>query len=76
MESEIHRIGLLMGLIHVVHPDLPPAEASLQDEAAYTKVWKSKGWVVIDAKQAVAHNQALADGQPSPVLADLKKGGK
>lgn len=65
-----------MGLIHVVHPDLPPAEASLQDEAAFEKVWKDKGWTKITAAEAVAHNQALADGNPSPILGAEKKGGK
>lgn len=65
-----------MGLINIVHPKLPPAQSSLQDEGAFKKVFEPKGWKQITAEQAVAHNQAISEGKTSPVLTELNKPAK
>ncbi len=62
-----------MGLINIVHPKLPPAQSSLQDESAFKNVFEPKGWKQITAEQAATHNQAVEQGAQSPVLAELNK---
>lgn len=65
-----------MGLIHVVHPDLPHAKSSRQDKTAFDQVWKAKGWIEINDEAAAAHNQAVDAGNPSPAFPTEKKGDK
>ena len=54
--------------VHLIHPDLPGAPASVQARAAYERTFKDKGWVALSAEDAAKHNQAVADGKPSPSL--------
>lgn len=55
-------------LVHIIHPDLPNAPASVQARAAFERTFKEKGWVALSAEDAAKHNQAVADGKPSPSL--------
>ena len=54
--------------VHLIHPDLPGAPASVQARAAYERTFKDKGWVALSDEDAAKHNQAVADGKPSPFL--------
>ena len=60
-------------LVHVIHPDLPGAPASVQARAAFERVFKDKGWVEVTADEAAKHNAAVAAGDPSPFAAKAPK---
>lgn len=60
-------------LVHVIHPDLPGAPASVQARAAFERVFKDKGWVEATADDAAKHNAAVAVGDPSPFAAKTSK---
>lgn len=72
LESEIHA-DWTPKVIHIIHPGLPPAPASKQTEAAFTRVFKPKGWVQITETDAAEHNRCISEGKPSTVLARLAK---
>ena len=55
-------------LVHIIHPDLPRAPASVQARAAYERTFKDKGWILLPEKDAAKHNQAIARNEPSPFL--------
>lgn len=65
-----------MGLINVIHPSLPPAQSSLQDETAFKEILEGKGWVKISPEDALKHNQAVEAGEKSPILEKISKPAK
>lgn len=53
-------------LVHIIHPDLPSAPASVQSRAAFERTFEPKGWIRLSDEDAAKHNQAVAAGDPSP----------
>lgn len=46
-------------LVHIINPDLPGTKSSIQVKTAYEKVWKKRGWQIVSAKEAIAHDEAI-----------------
>lgn len=62
-------------LVHIIHPDLPRAPASVQARDAFEQTFKAKGWVQVSEDEATAHNTAIADGKTSPFARKAAKSG-
>lgn len=60
-------------LVHIIHPDLPNAPASVQARAAFERTFKPKGWILLSDEDTAKHNLVVSHGQPSPFA---KKPGK
>ena len=52
-------------LVHIINPDRPGAKSSLQVRTAFEKVWEKRGWKVVSAQEAIAHDEAVAAGEPA-----------
>lgn len=54
-------------LVHVIHPGLPGAPASVQARAAFDRSLKGKGWIEVSPEDAIKHDTAIEAGEPSPI---------
>lgn len=63
-------------LVHVIHPDLPGAPASVQARAAFDRSLKDKGWIEVSPEDARKHDSAIDAGQPSPFATKPAKAAK
>lgn len=52
-------------LVHIINPDLPGAKSSIQVGTAFEKVWEKRGWKIVSAQEAIAHDEAVAAGEPA-----------
>ena len=52
-------------LVHIINPDFPGAKSSIQVRTAFEKVWEKRGWKIVSAQEAIAHDEAVAAGEPA-----------
>lgn len=51
-------------LVHIINPGLPGAKSSIQVRGAFEKVWEKRGWKIVTAAEAIAHDEANTAGAP------------
>ena len=52
-------------LVHIINPDLHGAKSSIQVRTAFEEVWEKRGWKIVSAQEAIAHDEAVAAGEPA-----------